>query len=85
MSKEKTVTVEWRLPQGSAGVAAAMAHAQLRSRVRRIAAQHGFEVVLYTTEERYRVRAQLTEKHYTILCLEWQQDRDFLQWKIVEE
>jgi hypothetical protein len=85
MSKEKTVTVEWRLPQGSAGVATAMAHAQLRSRVRRIAAQHGFEVTLYTTQERYKVRAQLTEKQYTILCLEWQQDRDFLQWKIVEE
>jgi hypothetical protein len=83
MFDNSTVTLEWRLPMGAGGMAAGMAHAQLKSKLDRIGKQHGFEISLYTTDERYRVRADFTAQQYTILCLQWQTDRDFLKWKRV--
>jgi hypothetical protein len=82
MNKDKIV-LEWRLPMGAGGMAAGMAHAQLRSQLNRIGKQHGFEVGLYSTDERYRIRADLTAQQYTILCLQWQAERDFLKWRKV--
>ena len=79
------VTIEWRLPQGAGGMAAGMAHAQLRSKLNYVGKQHGFAIGLYTTDERYRVRADLTEQQYTLLCLQWETDRDYLKWRRINE
>lgn len=79
------ITIEWRMPQGSGGVAAAMAHAQLRSLLNQIAKQHGFKISLYTTDERYKVRADLTTQQLSILSLQWQTDRDYLKWRLISK
>lgn len=76
------ITVEWQLPWGSAGMAAGMTHARLRSKLNRLGKQHGFEIGLYTTDDRYRVRADLTEQQYTILCLQWSNEQEY-RWKTV--
>jgi len=81
---EKILTLEWRLPQGAGGMAAQMVRARLRSKLAKIAEQHGFHCKLYHSEQRYRVRVDLGESQYTVLALQWQATDSWDQWTIVK-
>lgn len=83
---KEPIVLEWRLLQGSAGMAAQMSHAEIKGQLKRICEQHGIVTPKWaTTDDPYRVRIYIDQKLYTILCLQWENKKEWYRWRRVSE
>lgn len=80
----ESIVLEWRLPMGSSGMAAQWSHARIKGQLKTICEQHSITPPrFYTTDDPYRVRIDVSEQLYTLLCLQWQHDKEWDRWRRV--
>lgn len=75
--------LEWRLPTGSAGMAAGMTKMAINKRLRALSEQHGFNYA--TVTQGYKHYAELwPESAYTILALQWTSTIPYQAYRVRE-
>lgn len=78
--------IEFGLPTGAGGMAAAHSAAMLRSRLRKWQDQYCVELVINNTSHDHRpwLEVEFTEEqHYTLFILTWETGSEFMPWKKV--
>ena len=75
--------LEFRLPSGSAGMAAGITYQSITKQIKEINSRHNTRIVEHLREG-YRYVIECTEQDYTMLCLAWNTKNPWHRWRVIE-
>ena len=75
--------LEFRLPSGSAGMAAGITYKVITQQIKDINSRHNTRIVEHLREG-YRYIVECTEQDYTVLCLAWNSKNPWHRWRVIE-